>query len=318
MIVGVTHDRDAKPIRRLPALIKLAIGLPGRDGQGPQKTDYILFKRYNPSTGDWVVDEELQRKFGKPKSVDIVLIHDTPEEAFRTAYEMWSSQQLLCRGDGLRAQRFFKDMRDRGNGKIAYTPVSEPYEVPCDAEKRCPFLESERCRPRGVLYFLLVDHLLLGAVCKINTTSFKSVRNIHSTLAEIYSARGTLRWLPLKLSVEAVTAYPRARNRKKTVNFVWTVTFEGLAEQGAKVREFLKGLTDSAQFALEARRAVEAHEALERPGELQAEFYPKNGNLEPEPGEERDAESGKPPEKAETLPFFEPAQRREEEEWELF
>ena len=308
MIVGVTHTKDAKPIKQLPALIKLAIGLPGRDGQGPQKTDYILFKRYNPQTGDWVVDEELQKKFGKPKSVDIVLIHDTPEEAFRTAYEMWSAQQLLCRGNGLKAQRFFKDMKDQG-GKVTYTPLSEPYEVPCDAEKRCPFLESERCRPRGVLYFLLVDHLLLGAVCKINTTSFKSVRNIYSTLSEIFSARGTLRWLPLKLSVEAVTSYPKARDRKKTVNFVWTLTFEGLAEQGAKVRQFLRGLSDSTHFALEAQKAVELHEALEAPKEIQEEFYPQNGSLEPEKDKDTAA--------VQNLPLFEGVQR-EEEEWELF
>ncbi len=305
MIVGITHTKDVKPIKGFPALIKLAIGLPGKDGHGPQKTDYILFKRYNPQTGDWTIDEELQKKFGKPRSVDIVLIHDTPEDAFRTAYEMWSAQQLLCRGDGLRAQRFFKDLKKREDGKLTYTPLSEPYEVPCDAEKRCPFLESEKCRPRGVLYFLLVDHLLLGAVCKLNTTSFKSVRNIYSTLAEIFSARGTLRWLPLRLSVEAVTSYPKARERKKTVNFVWTLTFEGLAQQGAKVRQFLRGLTNSTQFALEAQKAVELHEALETPKELQVEFYPQNGNLELEDSSNKEAEP------VQSLP-------QEEEEWELF
>lgn len=289
MIVGITHQRDGRTIRRFPALIKLSIGLPSKDGQGPSKVDYILFKRYDPATGDWVVDENLQGKFGKTRSVDIVLIHDTPDENFRTSYEMWSAQQCLCRGDGLRAQRFFSKLEQK-NGRVLYTPLNEPIEVPCDAERRCPYLESERCRPRGVLYFLLVDHLLFGTVCKLSTSSFASVRNIYSTLSEIYQARGTLRWLPLRLSVEAVTAYPKARGRKKTVNFVWTVTYEGLARHGNRIRQFLEGLSARPEIVAELKSAQEASDALERPSEIQAEFYPKNADLQAEPPKEAEEE----------------------------
>ena len=220
MIYGLTHTQDGKPIVSPPALIKLAIGEPAQGKQGPRKLDHIQFKRYDPKSGEWTQDPELTEKFGPhPTEVEIVLLHDTPEEAFRTSYEMWASQQLLCRGNGLTAQRFFKELRRR-NGRTEYTPTTEPIQVRCDYAERCPYLEEERCRPRGTLFFMLVDHPVIGTVCKITTGSFKSVRNIHSTLAEIYQARGTLRGLPLTLSVEAVTAYPRARDRKKTINFV--------------------------------------------------------------------------------------------------
>lgn len=273
MIVGVTHNKDLRPVTsRMPELLKLAIGLPGRNGGGPQKLDYIVFKRFDPSTGDWVVDEDLQGKFGKPREVEIVLIHDSPDEAFYTAYELWTSQQVLCRGDGLKALRY-ADIRE-AQGQLIWTPLQEPVEVQCDTAKRCPLLESERCRPRGTLYFLLLDHLVLGTVCKLTTTSFRSIRNIYSTLALIYRARGTVKWLPLKLGVEAVTAYPKARGRKKTINLVWTLKYEGLVDKGQKIKEFLRGLSRENLEDLEA--GVRAHKQLESAAEIQEEFYPLN------------------------------------------
>ena len=281
MIYGLTHTQDGKPIVSPPALIKLAIGEPAQGKQGPRKLDHIQFKRYDPKSGEWTQDPELTEKFGPhPTEVEIVLLHDTPEEAFRTSYEMWASQQLLCRGNGLTAQRFFKELRRR-NGRTEYTPTTEPIQVRCDYAERCPYLEEERCRPRGTLFFMLVDHPVIGTVCKITTGSFKSVRNIHSTLAEIYQARGTLRGLPLTLSVEAVTAYPKARDRKKTINFVWTLRFTGLKDYGAQFKKLLEDLTRPAAL-LGVNEAIKAHQLAESPQEIQAEFYPKNGDLIPE------------------------------------
>jgi len=104
-----------------------------------------------------------------------------------------------------------------------------------------------------------------------------------------------------------VTAYPKSRQRKKTINFVWTLTFEGLTDRGGRVRQFLEGLSARPELILESRRAAEVSEALESPRDIQAEFYPQNGDV---------LQAADEPE---GVPEDRPESREEQgEEWALF
>ena len=54
----------------------------------------------------------------------------------------------------------------------------------------CPELAAGLCKPSGDLRFVLADFPRLGSVCRIHTSSYRSIRQIHSALEEIQTFTG--------------------------------------------------------------------------------------------------------------------------------
>ena len=54
----------------------------------------------------------------------------------------------------------------------------------------CPDLERGDCRPSGDLYFILEKFPRLGAVCRLHTSSYRSIRNLSNGLMQIRKLNG--------------------------------------------------------------------------------------------------------------------------------
>src|SRR5437588_8856078 len=49
----------------------------------------------------------------------------------------------------------------------------------------CPDLERGDCRPSGDLYFMLEKFPRLGAICRVHTSSYRSIRSLSNGLMQI-------------------------------------------------------------------------------------------------------------------------------------
>jgi hypothetical protein len=275
MIIGVTHDPDRRAVQRLSVSTKVAIGIPPQgDRNYPSKLDHFVFlrKRKTPKGVEWEPDPELMQHYGSEcRAVQVMLIDDEIETVFPTAYAWWTATERKCWGDGTRATR-----------RTPTHPTGEPW-TPCGSQ--CPELVAGLCKPGGDLRFVLADFPRLGSVCRIHTSSYRSIRQIHSALEEIQTfTGGRLAGITAKLVVrpEEAAYFDRKENRKKTTT-IWALSLE---VDGEDIRKLVANLTGNARLFAETRkllgwgdRAIEVVEDDDaRAPEITAEFYPENGS----------------------------------------
>jgi len=173
--------------------------LPAGDGRrAPKKLDHFLISTKNTS-GEWIEDKELTdelRTDDNPlRSLDVVLLSDDSEEVFKTELAWWSASEKKCHGDGKAALR-----------SASIVPNAEkdfPNErwIPWPGcGFNCPDLEGTKCKPSGQLYFMFPARPVLGSVCAYFTTSYKTIRQIVSSLQTIKDVTGNrLKGIPLKM-----------------------------------------------------------------------------------------------------------------------
>jgi hypothetical protein len=149
---------------------------------------------------------------------------------------------------------------------------------------------------------MLADFPRLGSVCRIHTSSYRSIRQIHSALQGIQTfTGGRLAGITGKLVVrpEEVAYFDRKEKRKKTAS-IWALSLE---VEGDDMRKLIANLTENARLFAETRKllgsggkvleVVEGEQ--EQAPEVAAEFYPASGNgSAPVEGNE----SSSPPDKA--------------------
>jgi hypothetical protein len=290
MIIGVTHDPEGRAVQRLSVSTKVAIGMPPQGNRNyPSKLDHFVFlrKEKTPKGVEWEPDPELMQRYGSEcRAVQVMLIDDDIETVFPTAYAWWTATERKCWGDGTRATR-----RTPGH------PSGEPW-TPCGGQ--CPELAAGLCKPGGDLRFVLADFPRLGSVCRIHTSSYRSIRQIHSALEEIQTfTGGRLAGITAKLVVrpEEATYFDRKENRKKTTT-IWALSLE---VDGEDIRKLVANLTGNARLFAETRKLLgwgdRAIEVVEDEGEqapeITAEFYPssENGSVTGEPSSEGNAAS---------------------------
>jgi recombination directionality factor gp3-like protein len=125
----------------------------------------------------------------------------------------------------------------------------------------------------------------LGSVCRIHTSSYRSIRQIHSALQEIQTfTGGRLAGITGKLVVrpEEVSYFDRKEKRKKTAS-IWALSLE---VEGDDMRKLIANLTENARLFAETRKALgsggKVFEVLEdeqeQAPEIAAEFYPASAN----------------------------------------
>ena len=291
-IIGLTHQQDGSPHISRTVNCKIAIGLAPEEGRNyPKKLDHFAFLKMEMVGKDmkWVVDTDKQDHFGADcKSFWIVLMGDEVDQIFRTQLAAFVKTRCWCKGDGETAMR-----REKVNGE--YKGDFKIWDEPC-ANHGCPdFKEKEvngktipaACKPSGDLYFILSDFPTLGTICRIHTSSYQSIRQIHSALIDLQSVTGgRLMGVRCKLFVmPAKSSYTQGGIDKTGTKYVL-----GLELAAKDMPELMSQMSNTAlmfqglQKQLKGAVLDVVEEDDERAGELAAEFYPSENAPDPSNG----------------------------------
>jgi hypothetical protein len=186
-IVGVTHDKDGHVRLSRSITTKVAIGLPPRDGSNfPTRLDHFVFlkKVMKGKEIGWEPDQALMDHYTQTcREFWIVFLDDDPDKVFRTEVAAYAKRGCWCRGDGEKAERrdLGRDRKQWGDFKI--------FKGPC-ANSGCPEFEKGDCKPSGDLYFMPADFPTLGSIWRLHTSSYQSIRQIHSALQDLRRVTG--------------------------------------------------------------------------------------------------------------------------------
>lgn len=259
----------------------------GEDGREMMVPDFDAIEAHGPT----------------PTEIDIVLLDDSP---FSAKYQMWSSSELKCSGDGLNAMRLVT-MATAEQKEVAQTfaAAGEKY-FPMDgcwATGQCPYSkptvkngkeQPSECKPGGDLRFQLANNIRVGGTAYFHTTGFRSISGIFSSLHRVAQlTSGRLAGIPLKMVLR-----PFKSNHNGQAATQYAVSLEFRAPDVATLR---KKLLETA-FEFRAAAGIEAprhnthlieapaQEAIEEGDEdppvtaatMAAEFYPE-ASAEDEP-----------------------------------
>ena len=305
-ILGLTHDENGAALEKLPVTIKVAIGEgpePGKENGQPRKLDHFVFKRKTLCEQDIVWEPALdiaQAHAEKPTELGVIFLNDDPREVFRTEYALWALSGCKCRGELVQianggGTRFEMQATRRtqkhpegepwpGNYKYVDGPKKgQPVESCGDG---CPDLERGDCRPSGDLYFILEKFPIFGAICRLHTSSYRSVRNLSNSVMQIRRLNGgrlTGIKAILKASPERVSYSDRDGTRHTSVAYILSL------EIGATdLRTLVANMTEPVRLLGERRAAFDLSRRVqyvaretdrERAEEIAGEFYPSDDTV---------------------------------------
>jgi hypothetical protein len=303
-ILGLTHDENGAALEKLPVTIKVAIGEgpePGKENGHPRKLDHFVFKRKTLREQEVVWEPALdiaRAHVEKPTELGIIFLNDDPREVLRTEYALWAPTGCKCHGDLVqiasdggvrfemqatrRTQKHPEGEPWPGNYKHVDGPKrGQPVEL---CGEGCPDLERGDCRPSGDLYFILEKFPMFGAICRLHTSSYRSVRNVSNGLMQIRRLNGgRLAGIKavLKASPERVSYSDREGTRHNSVAYILSL------EIGATdLRTLVANMTEPVRLLEQGRSALDLSRGVqyvvretdaERAKEIAGEFYP-NGN----------------------------------------
>ncbi|HYM00104.1 MAG TPA: hypothetical protein VEZ90_14220 [Blastocatellia bacterium] len=310
-ILGLTHDESGAAFEKLPITIKVAIGEgpePGNENGHPRRLDHFVFKRKTLRGQDvvWVPALDITRAHGeKPTELGIIFLNDDPHEVFRTEYALWTPAGCKCRGElvqivngGIRfemqatrrTQKHPEGEAWPGSYKYVDGPKKGEAVEPCG--DGCPDLERGDCRPSGDLYFILEKFPMFGAICRLHTSSYRSVRNLSNGLMQIRRLNGgrlTGIKALLKATPEKISYSDRDGMRHTSVAYILSL------EIGATdLRSLVANMTEPVRLLSAGHNAsnltqesqVVVREAdTERAEEIAAEFYPSGDAVADQPAD---------------------------------
>ena len=287
-ILGLTHDESGVALEKLPVAIKVAIGEapePGNQNSHPRRLDHFVFKRKTLRGQDVVWEpapDITEAHETKPTELGIVFLHDDPEEILRTEYAWWAAAGCKCRGELVQiANGNSARYEMRAIRRTRQHPEGEAwpgqYRYPSGPKKGqafescgdgCPDLERGDCRPSGDLYFMLEKFPKLGAVCRLHTSSYRSVRNLSNGLMQIRRFHGN--------RLSGVKALLRATPEK-----IWYSDQSGMRHSSVvhilSLEISARDIASRPPF-WEMQYFVRENDA-ERASELSAEFYSQSENV---------------------------------------
>jgi hypothetical protein len=239
MIKGISE------IRRLPRLGKIRLG---------EKKTTESGKEYPVETSHFVVPGEVARIYGdKPNSLDILLPVENLGVVFPQAMKLYSTRGLICAGNGETA--------------TFYNPASRNMEA-----KTCPCDKvDEDCKRLGSLMVIL-PRVCLGGIYQIDTSSFNSIVNINSNLADdgyIKALCGRISFIPLTLKrvAQEMQYEDKKGELKKSTHYPMTITFEGTLADVTQYRQ---------DFEIPFKRLYGDEYMLEAPAALSRKVLPEN------------------------------------------
>jgi hypothetical protein len=304
-ILGLTHDESGVALEKLPITIKVAIGEgpePGNGNSHPRRLDHFVFKRKTLRGQDvvWEPAPDISKAHGeKPTELGIIFLNDDPREVFRTEYALWAPSGCKCRGElvqitnggGLRyemratrrTQKHPEGEDWPGNYKYIDGPKKGQPVEPCG--DGCPDLERGDCKPSGDLYFILEKFPTFGAICRLHTSSYRSIRNLSNGLMQIRRLNGgSLSGIKaiLKASPEKISYSDHDGTRHTSVAYILSLEIAG-----TDLRTLVANMTQPARLLSEGRPAIELSRGVQyvvhesdgdRAKEIAGEFY---SNSEP-------------------------------------
>lgn len=270
-IYGLTVSETGESMQRLAVATKVAIGevVKKNGGTYPQKLDHFVFLRKGAASLEWEPDPDLIKHFGATcREVWIVLLDDEIENVFRTEYAWWSKTEKKCWGDGRQATR-----------RTEKSPEGEDW-TPCG--DTCKDLDAGSCKPSGDLYFILADYPRLGSICRLHTTSYRSIRQLHSAIEQIRTVTGgRLAGIRCRLVVRPEkSSYLDPKDKKKKSTTIFALNIELAAED---MQKMLGQMTQYATLFEQTRKLlgsgkkvdfIEDEPETERAPDVAQEFYP--------------------------------------------
>ena len=300
-ILGLTHDENGTALRTLPVTIKVAIGEgpePGNGNNHPRRLDHFVFKRKTLRGQDvvWESAQDISNAHGeKPTELGIIFLNDDPREVFRTEYALWVPSGCKCRGELVqiadggelryemratrRTQKHAEGEAWPGNYKYVDGPKKGQPVEPCG--DGCPDLEGGDCKPSGDLYFILEKFPTFGAICRLHTSSYRSIRNLSNGLMQIRRLNGgSLSGIKaiLKASPEKISYADRDGTRHTSVAYILSLEIGG-----TDLRTLVANMTEPARLLGEGRPTIELSRGVQyavhepegdRAKEIAGEFYP--------------------------------------------
>jgi hypothetical protein len=299
-IAGLTHNATGDAIQRLPVSIKVAIGEgpdPKDSKSHPKKLDHFVFKRKKMNGADvvWEPDPEITKAYGTNcRDVGIIFMSDNIEDVFKTQLAWWSATECKCSGElvkiELNGQSHWQMAAKRrtpahpdgepwpGNyKKIPEGPNKDSDAMPCG--DGCADLEAGNCKPSADLYFQLDKYPMLGAVCRLHTTSYTSISQMSSALQQVMEVFGGLAGVRMMLKVKpAKGAYTDENNKRKSmVKHVLSLELDAQDWDKliANATEMKKMFAQQRQL-IGGRRIEIIEDDRERAPEIAGEFAPNN------------------------------------------
>ncbi len=252
----------------------------------PERLPYFTFLHPSAS-GEFEPDWDVIESHGPlPTEIDITFIRDDPFEA---SYQMWSTKEKQCTGDGKIAERI-----------LALADTKEEKELAAQAQKRgekyfpivdrcwlneCKYSKPSDnkpspCRPMGRLFFQLLKTPRLGATAVYNTAGYKSIKQLFSSIETFkHAGRGFICGIPLKMLLQP---YRVTYNGRTATQFAVSLEFrpesalalrQSLVDYAVQYRiagaEQLKQIENMAPPELPAQEIPEEH-----PAAIAAEFAP--------------------------------------------
>jgi hypothetical protein len=271
-IIGLTVSETGEAMQSLAVTTKVAIGEVVKTSTGatrPNKLDHFVFLRKGAKL-EWEADPELSKHFGHEcRECWIILLTDEIENVFRTEYAWWAKTEKKCWGDGRDATR-----------RTEKHPDGEDWH-PCG--DTCPDLEANHCKPSGDLYFVLAEFPRLGSVCRIHTTSYRSVKQIYSALEQIRTVTGgRLAGIRCKLVVRPEkAAYFDEAKKKKVSTTIYALNVELSAQD---MQKLIGGMTEYARLFEQTKKllgngrkveyVIDQEPEIERAPDIAEEFFP--------------------------------------------
>jgi len=302
-ILGLTHDENGSALEKLPVTIKVAIGEgpePGSQNDHPRRLDHFVFKRKTLRGQDVVWDPapDIAQVHGeKPTELGVIFLNDDTPEVLRTQYALWTQAGCKCHGEIVQISngeglRFEMQATRRTQkhpegepwpGNYKYTEGAKKGQPVESCGDGCPDLERGDCRPSGDLYFMLEKFPRLGAICRLHTSSYRSVRNLSNGLMQIRRLNGG-RLAGVKAVLKATPEKIWYRDRSG-INHTSVVHILSLEVGGPDLRSLLANMEEPGKLFQQGRSVgsnggtqyVIREAEVERAPEIAGEFYP-NGD----------------------------------------
>lgn len=266
----------------------------------PQKLPFFTFTKRSIMEESGKPVEVFEPDFGAieahgetPREIDIVLMSEKP---YQGEYQMWSTSDLKCHGDGVSADRSVGMIPSKDSPLFSVWEGAKQAGLkyyacqPCWLDGCNYAQDGGGCKPGVTLNFQLANNMRLGATAYFHTTSFRSSSQIFSAIESMRQSAGrvgsSIIGLPLKMVLS-----PFRTNHNGQAATQYGVSLELRAEDMKALRARFE---ESAWVprSLQSRQVeeIEMVPQLAAPA-IAAEFYPDAVDITPD-FEEEGAEDG--------------------------
>jgi hypothetical protein len=269
----------------------------------PRKIGFFTFTR---QTADGTLEPDfdaIEAHGDVPTEIDIVFLDDDP---FDGAYQMWSQTKLLCKGDGITAERVLDMARGEHEQALAMAAAKDgqrffpiingcwtcgcPYAKEFESNGQ---VQPSPCKPGGDLKFQLLKSIKVGGTAYFHTTGRRSIQNLFSGLYRIKSLTGgRLAGVPLKMTLRP---YKTNHNGQTATQYQVSIEFradtiqalqKNLIEQALKFRSVSELYAPKASVRLIEASPEDSGVEIDEESMARAmtdEFYSAGVNEEDEP-----------------------------------